>query len=203
MTNRLALITGLLGALAVVLLTVIGGACFPNYSHASQFISELGADGAPHARLINFGGFLPAGVLITAFAFFAWRSLPRSGGTTFGMFGLALFALGYLVAVAFPCEPGCRPAEPTLSQAIHNLFGLAGYLFAPASLFALGWQARRWPRATHLSVLGFIGAGVALLGLLFLSPEFRYVGVAQRSLEGSVLLWIMAGAVYLTPRREV
>lgn len=187
----------------MVLLTVIGGACFPNYNHASQFISELGADGAPHARLINFGGFLPAGVLITAFAFFAWRSLPRSGGTTFGMFGLALFALGYLVAVAFPCEPGCRPAEPTLSQAIHNLFGLAGYLFAPASLFALGWQARRWPRATHLSVLGFIGAGVALLGLLFLSPEFRYVGVAQRSLEGSVLLWIMAGAVYLTPRREV
>ena len=53
-TNTLALITGLLGALAVVLLTVVGGAHFPNYSHASQFISELGADGAPHARLINF-----------------------------------------------------------------------------------------------------------------------------------------------------
>jgi len=197
MTSKLALTTGMLGPLAVVLLTVIGGAIFPNYSHASQFISELGADGAPNARLINLGGFLPAGIFIIAFAFFAWRSLPRSGATTFGMFGLALFALGYLVAVAFPCEPGCRPAEPTLSQAIHNLFGLAGYLFAPASLFTLGWQARRWTRATHLAALGFGGSGFALLGLLFLSPDFRYVGITQRVLEGSVLVWIMACALYL------
>lgn len=52
LTNKLALITGMLGALAVVALTVVGGANFPNYSHASQFISELGADGAPNARLI-------------------------------------------------------------------------------------------------------------------------------------------------------
>jgi len=203
MTNRFALITGMLGALAVVLLTIIGGANFPNYSHASQFISELGADGAPNARIINLAGFLPAGILIIAFAFFAWRSLPRSGTTAFGMVGLALFALGYLVAAFFPCEGNCRPAEPTVGQAIHNLFGLMGYLIAPLSLFALGWQARRWPKATHLSVLGFIGAGFALLGLLFLSPDFRYVGLAQRILEGSVLIWIMACALYLASRREV
>ena len=192
----------MLGALVVILLTVVGGANFPNYSHTSQFISELGADGAPHARLINLAGFLPAGVLIIAFAFFAWRSLPRSGATAFGMIGLAFFALGYLVAVIFPCEGDCRPTEPTLSQAIHNLFGLAGYLVAPPSLFFLGWQAQRWPKARHLSVLGFIGAGLALLGLLFLSPHFKYVGIAQRILEGSVLLWIMACALYLAPRRE-
>lgn len=187
----------MLGALAVVLLTVVGGAHFPNYSHASQFISELGADGAPNARLINLAGFLPAGLLIAAFAFFARQSLPRSGATTFGMVGLAFFALGYLVAAFFPCEGDCRPAEPTLSQAIHNLFGLAGYLFAPPSLFALAWQARRWRRATHLAALGFAASGFALLGLLFLSPDFRYVGVAQRILEGSVLLWIMVCALYL------
>ncbi len=202
MTKKLALITGTLGPLAVVLLTIIGGVNFPNYSHASQFISELGATGAPNGRIISLAGFLPAGVLIIAFAFFAWRSLPRSGATTFGMIGLALFALGYLVAAFFPCEADCRSTEPTLSQAIHNLFGLAGYLAAPWSLFALGWQARRWTRATHLSVLGFIGGGLALLGVLFLSPDFRYVGVAQRILEGSVLAWIVVCALYLGRRRD-
>jgi hypothetical protein len=202
MTNRLALITGSLGALVVVVLTVVGGANFPNYSHASQFISELGADGAPNAHLINLAGFLPAGVLITSFAFFAWRSLPRSGATTFGMVGLAFFALGYLVAAFFPCEGDCRPVEPALSQAIHNLFGLAGYLFAPLSLGLLGWQARRWPKGMHLSGLGFIGSGFALLGLLFLSPDFKYVGIAQRILEGSVLTWIMVCALYLAHPRE-
>lgn len=202
MINKLAVITGILGPLTVVLLTVVGGANFPNYSHASQFISELGARGAPNGRIISLAGFLPAGLLITAFAIFAWRSLPRSGATSFGIVGLVLFALGYLIAAFFPCEADCRPAEPTLSQSIHNLFGLAGYLIAPLSLFALGWQARRWTRATHLSVLGFIGGGLALLGLLFLSPDFRYVGVAQRVLEGSVLAWIMACALYLGRPRE-
>ena len=152
---------------------------------------------APNGRIISLAGFLPAGVLIIAFSFFASKSLPSSGATTFGMIGLALFALGYLVAAFFPCEGDCRPAEPTLSQAIHNLFGLAGYLVAPWSLFALGWQARRWPNATHLAILGFMGGGLALLGVLFLSPDFKYVGVAQRVLEGGVLGWIMACALYL------
>lgn len=202
MKKRLAFITGVLGPLTVILLTVIGGANFPNYSHAAQFISELGANGAPNGRLISLAGFLPAGVLIIAFAFFAWRSLPRSLATTFGLLGLVLFALGYLVAAFFPCEGDCRSTEPTLSQAIHNLFGLVGYLAAPLSLFLLGWHARRWTKATHLAVLGFIGSGLALLGLLFLSPDFRYVGVAQRILEGSVLGWIMACALYLGPLRS-
>jgi hypothetical protein len=116
LTKKLALITGTLGPLAVVLLTILGGVNFPNYSHASQFISELGATGAPNGRIISLAGFLPAGVLIIAFAFFAWRSLPPSGATTFGMIGLALFALGYLVAAFFPCEADCRPTDPTLSQ---------------------------------------------------------------------------------------
>lgn len=197
LTSRLTLITGILGTLAVFLLTVLGGANFPNYSHASQFISELGASGAPSARMINLAGFLPAGVLISAFTFFAWRSLPCSRATTLGMLGLALFVLGYVAAAFFPCEPGCRPTQPTLSQAMHNLLGLAGYLTAPLSLFALGWQARRWTKATHLSALGFIGGGLALLSLLFLSPEFRYVGVAQRVLEGSVLTWVVVSALYI------
>ncbi len=198
MTKRLAVITGILGPLTVVLLTVIGGANFPNYSHAAQYISELGSVDAPHGRLISWAGFFPAGIFTTAFAFFAWRSLPRSGAATLGMLGLILFALGYLVAAFFPCEGNCRSAHPGFSQAIHNLFGLAGYLSAPLCLWALGWAARSWPRAGHLSVLGFGGGAMALLGLLFLSPDFRQVGVAQRVLEGSVLTWIAACALYLS-----
>ncbi len=203
MTSWLALITGILGTLAVFLVTVLGGANFPNYSHASQFISELGASGAPNARIINLAGFLPAGLLISAFTFFAWRSLPRSRATTLGMLGLALFAIGYIAAAFFPCEPGCRPAQPSLSQAMHNLLGLAGYLTAPLSLLVLGWAARRWSKAAYLSTLGFIGGGLALLSLLFLSPDFRYAGVAQRVLEGSVLGWVVVCALYINGSSSV
>ena len=199
--SRPILASACLGALAVVLLTVIGGAGFPNYSHASQFISELGADGAPHAGLINYAGFLPAGLLVCTFALLAWRALPRSVGTALGMVGIFLFGFGYLVAVVYPCEAGCRPATPNLSQTIHNALGLAGYLVAPFALAILGWQARSWPGAAVLSWMGIGGAILAFIGLSYLSPEFAYVGIAQRVLEASVLSWIVACGFYLDGRR--
>ena len=170
--NKLAMLAACFGALTIVLLTVIGGATFPGYSHASQFISELGARGAPHAQLVNFGGFLPAGVLVCAFAVLAWKVLPRSAGTAIGMVGIALFGFGYLVAVFFPCDAGCRPAVPSFSQLIHNALGLAGYLSAPLTLAILGWQARSWPGGRLLSILGFLGSLTAFIGLSLLSPEF-------------------------------
>jgi hypothetical protein len=195
--NKIILISAISGALLILLLTLLGGANFPNYNHATQFISELGALGAPNAGMINLAGFLPAGLLITTFAILAWRSLPRSSGTTFGMFGLALFALGYIAAAFFPCEPGCRPSEPSLSQALHNLLGLAGYFTAPLSLYLLGSAARKWPNGTTLSTLGLICSGLSLLGLLGMLSEFNYAGLAQRVLEASVLAWIVACALYI------
>ena len=197
MFAKLVLLSACLGALSIVLLTVIGGAAFPGYSHASQFISELGAYGAPHAKLVNFGGFLPAGVFLCTFAALAWKVLPRSAGTTIGLVGIALFGFGYLVAVYFPCDEGCRPTEPSFSQLVHNALGLAGYLSAPLALAILGWQARSWPGGKKLSMLGFAGALTAFIGLSFLSPEYAYVGLAQRMLELSVLTWIVACGIYV------
>ncbi len=197
MIKKLAFLFAVLGALAVLFLVVVGGAFFPNYSHASQFISELGANGAPYAHLVNFAGFLPAGVFICAFSYLAWMTLPHSKATTLGLLGVALYAFGYIVAAFFPCEAGCRPVQPSLSQAIHNLLGLVGYLTAPLTLVLLGWQARSWPRATHLFILGGVGGILTFLGLIFLTPEFAYVGVAQRVIEGSMLTWVVVCGGYI------
>ncbi len=202
MTAKIASITGVLGPLIVVLLTLAGGATYPGYQHASEFISALGSRDAPHGRMVSLAGFLPAGILLWAFVFCAWRALPSSAAKALGMIGLFLFALGYVVAAFFPCEGDCRSAHPGFSQVIHNFFGLAGYLTAPLSLWMLGWAARGWPDARLLTTLGAIGGVGAFLGLLFLSPEFRYVGVAQRVLEASVLGWIVACALYLRRRSQ-
>lgn len=195
--RRAAALSGLLGAAWVVALTLIGGAAYPGYDHAGQFISELGARGAPHAALINRAGFLPAGLLTCAFAVLAWRSLPRSAAATLGCVGLFLFAVGYVGAGFFPCDPGCRPTEPSLSHLLHTGIGMPGYLLAPVTLLLLGLAARQWPGAGALRVLGLAGAPVALAGLLGLSPESPFVGVAQRAIECSVLLWVGGCAWYL------
>lgn len=197
-TSQTALIFTSVGCLVVVvLMTLVGGALTPDYSHASQFISELGARGAPNEMWVRFAGFLPAGVLLLAFCIAAFVSVPRSLPFSLGLIGLAIYAAGYLVAAFFPCDLGCRPAEPSTSQAIHNIGGLAGYFLAPGFLFSLAFAARRWPSTSKLVVTGYTAAGVALVGLLTLSPSSDIVGLSQRALEISVLGWIVMLAFYL------
>lgn len=147
MIRPLAFWSAVVGYGLLLVLIVAGGAAWPGYSHVSQFISELGATGAPQARLVNLGGFLPVGVLLTLFAVLSAFLAPRSGPRVAGFLLLALFAVGYLGAAFFPCDVGCRPATPSFSQMMHNLAGLAGYLGAPIGLILLGVAARGWPGA--------------------------------------------------------
>ena len=195
--NKLALITGVLGAAWVVALTLIGGATFPGYDHGGQFISELGATGAPHGWKVSWFGFLPAGMLVCAFALFGWRAAPRSVLSALGFAGIFLFAIGYVGSAFFPCDFGCRPEQASFSQVMHELIGLAGYLLAPATLLLLGLAARKWSGAGVLAILGYFSAVTALGGLIMLDPNFALVGVAQRVLEARVLGWIVACSLHL------
>ncbi len=187
-----------LGSLAVVtVLTLWAGALTPGYSHVSQFISELGATGAPFEWPVRLAGFLPAGLLVVAFALLAFTAIPRSRPVTLGLIGLVLYAGGYLAAVLYPCDAGCRPDEPSTSQLIHNAAGLIGYLATPAFLFTLARATRRWPGAGSLSVTGYVASALALVGLLTLSPESDVVGLSQRTIEFAVLGWISLLGIYL------
>ena len=183
--------------LIMTLVVVIAAASTPNYSHLSQFISELGATDAPFAGIVRFAGFLPVGLLLCVFTVLAHRVLPQSRAVTFSLFGLALYAVGYLVAAVFPCDPGCRPSEPSTSQIIHNVGGLIGYLLSPMFLFALARAARHWPGATRLSIVGYFASAVALLGVLTLSPSSSLVGLSQRLLETAVLAWVAMLGIYI------
>jgi hypothetical protein len=197
MSARATAYLGLVGVLIVVLLTVVGGLYYPDYSHVSQFISELGALDAPHGSVVSFAGFLPAGLLITAFSYFAWRVLPRSALANIAFLSLFLYASGYIGAAFFPCEEACRPETPGLSQTLHNLFGLAGYLTAALMLLLFGLAARKWPKAGALPPIVFNASPVALIGMMLMSPDFEFVGLAQRALEGAVLVWVTACSLYL------
>lgn len=181
----------------IVLTIIVAGALTPGYNHVSQFISELGARGATLEWGVRVAGFLPAGILLLAFCWFAYVALPRSVGTTLGLIGLALYAAGYLVATAFPCDLGCRPAVPSTSQIIHNAGGMIGYLLAPAFLLALALATRAWPGARVLTVTGYVASALALVGLLTLSPASPFVGLSQRLLEFSVLGWVAYCGRYL------
>lgn len=198
MNGNLAMICAVLGALWLLAMVVIGGAAWDGYDHVSQYISELGATGAPHGWQVSWLGFLPVGVLITAFAFFAWRAAPRSALATLGSIGIVLFAAGYIGSAFFQCDFGCRPDTPSFSQMMHELIGLAGYLLAPITLLLLGLAARSWPGAMWLALIGFASGVGSLIGLGgMLEDDAPFVGVFQRVLEASVMVWVVACGIYL------
>lgn len=192
---KLAALCGLLGAAWIVLGTWIGGMAYPGYDHTSQFISELGAVDSPFGLMFSRFGFLPAGLLLCAFAFLAWRASPKSTLATIGFIGVALFYFGYVGAGFFQCDAGCRPDTPSFSQTMHNLLGLLGYFLAPLTLAFLGLAARKWPNARLLSLWGYIGATLSALALAMFSPSFPFVGAVQRVLEGAMLVWVLAFSV--------
>jgi hypothetical protein len=203
MSHQLAFISALVAALCIGLLAALGGIATPGYSHLAQFISELGATQTATEYPVRFAGFLPAGVALLAFCWFAFRALPRARVSTGALLGLAVHALGYVVAAVFPCDPGCRPPQPSLSQSIHDLIGGLGYLVAPGFLFAFAIRSRTWPASAALPVVGFVAAVFALLGVLTLSPASPFLGLSQRAIEASVLGWVVACGWYLRSRLGV
>lgn len=197
MIRTIAFWAAILGYALLVVMVVAGGAAWPGYSHIGQFISELGATGAPHARLVNFGAFLPIGLLISLFAVLAMLIPPRGLLRMLGFLGIVVFATGYTGAAFFPCDFGCDPVkpDPSSSQRLHFLFGAAGYLLAAPTLVVLAIASRRWPGGRLLFPLGIVCAGVAGLALFAMTPPVE--GLFQRLLEGAVALWILACAFTL------
>lgn len=203
MHRQLAFVCAIASVLSIAMLAIGGGLATPGYSHVSQFISELGATSAPHEYTVRFVGFLPGGVALLLFCVFAYRALPRSRAFKLALLGLVVYASGYVVAAFFPCDLGCRPKNPSLAQAVHNAVGGLGYLLAPAILFTFAMCSRSWPNSAPMPALGFVAASCALLGLLSLSPSSPYAGLSQRTIEASVLAWVVACGWYIQARARL
>lgn len=198
--GKIAFWSAVLGLLVFLITVVAGGAAFPGYSHTSQFISELGATGAPHSKLVSWMGFIPSGLLLMTFAITAPLALPRSAITWLGFASIGYYAFGLVGAGIFPCDYGCRAEQPSVGQRIHNAIAVTGYLAGITALLLLGIQARKWPGGGHLIALAVLCGLVGTIALLFLSPDFGYVGFAQRTVEACMGMWIIACAFYARHR---
>jgi hypothetical protein len=200
--DGIAAACGLAAALAVLLVTTLGGAWYPGYRHIAQYISELGARGAPGGELVNLGGFLPIGMLTVGFVVCGWRSLAESLTARLGLVLFLGVAAGYLIAAFAPCDQGCAGDSPR--QLVHNLGGLFEYLGGGAGLLLLAVAFRRSTRWRGYVVPAMV-AGVSTLAVLFLlgsggSEPLR--GLWQRIAEAALFGWIALMSLALPGRRR-
>lgn len=176
------------------------GLVTPGYDPRADFLSELGATGAPFASAMNFGAFLPAGVAWALATGLIWRSLPKGA---LGAAGAALLfgnAISYVGAAFFPCDAGC-PATGSFNQVMHNFSGAFGYFLTPPALALIGAHLMGKGRMAFggLTLVVAASAGVAFAQMLS-NLQGTDAGLWQRLADFAPFGW-MAAALLLTPRR--
>jgi hypothetical membrane protein len=161
----------------------------PGYDQLKNFISELGATGAPAAGVMNFAGFLPYGVLIVGFALAVHRGMRTEAGGWLGPSALAVYGLAYIAIAVSPCDPGCQAATPSLHHRLHFLLGDLIFLTAVLGPFTLYPRMVKDPAWRSLAP-----ATLILPGLAWLTLEASGLGVSgalrQRLWLLLLFIWI-------------
>lgn len=184
--------------LAAWLPPIVFGLRWPDYRASRDFISELGALGAPDAAAVNLSFVVAGGLLVVT-----CLSMARlgSGGRRAAALGL-LSAVGwsYVMAAFVPCDAGC-PAEGSASQMLHNAAGGLAYLAgAVGLLLAAGGRTDAGGPAWLATGAGII-ALASLLGMG--APELADVrGAIQRLGEAAIFTWLLVEAAAMDRARR-
>ncbi len=168
---------------------LFGGALLkPGYSHMAQYISELGASGSAHARLISLAGFVPVGLLAAWLLLACARLAPVRGASRLGYWLLMCEPLAWIGSALAPCDLGC-PATGSLDQQLHTLLGMLTYGGTALGLLLLA-TAPRLPARIRLLWAG-LAASWLLLFVLMALPELQaWRGLLQRLAE-----WLVYGVL--------
>ncbi len=133
---------------------VLGGSLYSDYSHLSQYASELGMAGQASAPLFNGGIFL-AGVAAIGVGMPLFRALSTEGGRR-GWSGVAavmtaLFGVGLVIGALFPM-PDPRHGAFGLGMTVH---------LAPLAVAVALWRAPG-RRSLCLALIG-VAIGMAIM----------------------------------------
>ena len=194
--NRLTAILGLAYVAVIAGVIVVGPFGYPGYDSLGQHISEMGATGAPHGPTIS-ALFIASSVLMIAFWLLCLKALPFNALRAAGLILLAANGAGLLGAGVYPCDFECARTDPSVAQQLHDLFGGLGYLSGVLGLFLLALGLRSLDGWSRLFPLVMFCAVAAALSFPLIAPEFPWHGAAQRVLEATFMVAILAVAVRL------
>lgn len=180
------------------LVTVIwSGNIYGNYSHISQFISELGATGSPNGSYVNYLGFIPTQLFILIFIFICAIKIPKTKSNIIGLSLLCVYTLSLTIAAIFPCDFECRPETPTTSHTIHILSAIPAYLSGAFAILILSLGLKEWATSKTFINIGYAITVIILICFVNLDDGSKYVGLIQRILEASIFLWFILFAIHV------
>ncbi len=191
---------GLLAPLLWAFAIVFCGSLRPEFSHFTQYISELGERGSSTEFTMRYMGFVPTGAMHMAFAAFLFAAFRGSKLAAIAATLLAINGLARIGAGLFPCEPGCAGPKVLLSQQLHSLSAAIGFFAFIGASVLWGIVLRSY---RSLRALSPYSVACGILGLVFLllmvwSDERRAgTGLYERLSSGVLSLWVFVFAARL------
>lgn len=189
--SRILSISGLIGVIVFVIVVLVAASQFPGYSHAAEYMSNLGAIGQPSATTMTIGGFV-VGLLMILFGIATLMAFKKDWKGLLGGILIMWEGLSAILEAIFPCEPGCNATEPILSEQIHNILGPVSFI--GLSICIILWAFRfkgqkHWNGLWIYSLIAGI-AGIVLFLIFGMSVGTPTVGIWQRLLKADLYIWL-------------
>ena len=196
-------VAAIAGGATFAFLVVVLGRRWQEYDETRDYMSAMGAVGAPDAGAMTIA-FVALGLGTAAFAFAMHHAVPGGGRQPLVLL-LPLLAAPFMVTAGFVrCDAGCPFPGNTWHGTLHPLVAFPSFIVVgPAPFFfaPLLRQDERWRFLVAPSL--FAGAAVLATGILTATFHFtldEWKGLAERISLGLALLWIAmlsARALYL------
>ena len=189
---RFLALGGLAGPILFISLIIICGALRPGYSHVTQFISELGETGGSHAGIMNHLGFIPTGLLFSAFGIALAYRFPRTSLSLAAAILMVVYGIGIAGAGVYSCDPGCPSQHLSFDGMMHRVVSISALL---AGILGIALWARCFRSLAawrSLSRYSAVSSGMALVFLLLVGATERsrvFTGVWQRLSMVTLDLW--------------
>ena len=196
-SQRLLAICGITGPILYAIVVIVLGSLEPDYSHAAQSMSELGAVGARYAIIMNTAGFPLLGLLIIAFALGLDRGIRDGKGAKLGPALVAISGAALVMTGIFRCDPGC--VDVTMVGTTHSVFAVIAafaMLLAPLAISPRLKRDERWKSYLAYSVATTVIA--LLVSAVYGFNVFEsWEGALQRISMGIPLIWVEVIAIKL------
>ncbi len=164
-------------------LVIFGGASLKDdYSHISQYISELNAIGSVWSWQIGYLGFLPLGLLGFLLLLVVAPRARLNGIARIGCWLLIGEPIAYVSSALAPCDLGC-PSTGSLSQNVHNLLAVVTLIMTTVGLVFLSFN-NRLPPAKRVGWFGLVSTFIALYTFALVPDAAEWRGLLQRLAEG-------------------
>jgi len=200
MLYKVGILCGILAPVLWASAIIVSGSLRPEYSHLTQYISELGERGGSTEFIMRYAAFVPSGLMHMAFAAFLYVAFKGSPLAAMGAMLLAINGIARIAAGMFPCEVGCALPRLLLSQKLHSLSAGVGFFALIGAAFLWGIVFRRYQSLRCLSMYSVVSGclGLALLALMSWSAELRAgTGLYERLSSGVLSLWVLVFAARL------